>query len=80
LSSLAVLPGEQGKGLGRILVAAFLQEAARKGVSYVYLTTDALENARVNAFYQQQGFELVRTYVTPEKRQMREYRYHLANT
>jgi ribosomal protein S18 acetylase RimI-like enzyme len=77
LSSLAVSPGEQGKGTGRILVAAFLQEAVRKAGSYVYLTTDARENARVNEFYQQQGFQLVRTYVTPEKRQMCEYRYFL---
>lgn len=77
LSSLAVSPGEQGKGAGQTLVAAFLREAERKGASYAYLTTDALENARANEFYRQQGFELARTYVTTEKRQMFEYRYLL---
>jgi hypothetical protein len=46
--------------------------AARR-VPAVCLTTDCSSNERVNRFYQQLGFRLGRTYVTPEGRAMNEY-------
>ena len=44
-----------------------------RGVSSVSLTTDRDNNERTNDFYQKLGFELARTYVTPEGRAMNEY-------
>jgi ribosomal protein S18 acetylase RimI-like enzyme len=73
LMSIAVLPEAQGGGMGKALVEAFLAEAHRRGCAYVNLTTDAVNNEAVNAFYRRQGFRLVRTFETPEKRLMNEY-------
>ena len=73
LMSIAVLPGAQSQGLGRSLVAAFLAEAARRGLRQVDLTTDKVNNDPVNAFYLRQGFSCSRSYCTPEGRAMNEY-------
>jgi GNAT superfamily N-acetyltransferase len=73
LMSIAVDPSFQGRGLGKQLVIAFLTEAARRGCTHVNLTTDALGNEPTNAFYQKMGFELYRTYTTPEGRRMNDY-------
>lgn len=73
LMSIAVLPGEQGRGLGRALATAFLQEAAARGLEWVNLTTDEVENESANAFYLRLGFQHARSYVTPEGRLMNEY-------
>lgn len=73
LMSIAVDPGIQGKGIGKALVTAFLDEARRVGLSHVNLTTDKLNNDSVNKFYLNYGFHCIRTYVTPEGREMNEY-------
>ncbi len=73
LMSLAVVPGQQGQGTGRALVHVFLEEAARRGVRKVDLLTDKVNNAPVNAFYLRQGFTLLRSYATPEGREINEY-------
>lgn len=73
LMSIAVLPEEQGKSAGKQLVTAFLDRARQCGLSYVNLTTDALDNVSANRFYQKMGFVLTRTFLTPENRQMNEY-------
>lgn len=78
LMSIAVLPEAQGKRIGQILVTAFLCEAARRGLEYVNLTTDRLNNESVNKFYTRMGFKLLRDYVTPEGRLMNEYIIQLA--
>jgi len=75
--SIAVLPGEQSQGIGQRLVAAFLEEAAKRGLQQMDLTTDKCNNASVNAFYLQQGFSCVHSFVTPEGREMNEYRIDL---
>lgn len=80
LMSIAVDPAEQGKGVGRQLVSAFLQKAKSCGASSVVLSTDAINNDSVNRFYLSAGFQILRTYFTPEKRQMNEYIYQLANS
>ena len=77
LMSIAVLPGEQSQGIGQRLVAAFLEEAAKRGLQQMDLTTDKCNNASVNAFYLQQGFSCVHSFVTPEGREMNEYRIDL---
>jgi ribosomal protein S18 acetylase RimI-like enzyme len=73
LMSIAVRPESEGKGIGKQLVTAFCQELAKRGVPAVCLTTDRDNNDRVNHFYQQLGFCLSQSYVTPEGRAMNEY-------
>lgn len=73
LFSLGVLPQQQGRGIGRKLVASFLKEARNRGCTQVVLTTDKEGNDPVNAFYVASGFVLQQQYVTPEGRGMNEY-------
>lgn len=73
LSSIAVLPGTSGRGLGGRLVEAFCDEAARRGCRQVVLTTDADENESVNAFYLRSRFVLDRTFPSGRKRLMNVY-------
>lgn len=73
LMSLCVDPEAQRRGVGKSLVEAFLGEARRRGLSSVVLETDAEGNDAVNAFYERQGFVLVRRIRTPEGREMNEY-------
>lgn len=74
LMSIAVDPQEQGRGLGKRLVEGFLMEAKRRGAISISLTTDKLNNERVNRFYSQSGFICARSFTTSEGRQMNEYR------
>lgn len=80
LMSLAVSPSSQRSGLGRLLVQAFLVEAGKRGAVMVNLTTDQLENERVNSFYKELGFELNSTFRTPEGRSMNEYLLEICST
>lgn len=73
LMSLAVDPTSQGHGIGRRLVAEFVEEARAHGCERVLLSTDRDGNDTVNAFYRRLGFELNREYQTPEGRAMNEY-------
>jgi ribosomal protein S18 acetylase RimI-like enzyme len=73
LMSIAVRPEAAGRGLGQQLVRAFCDELARRGAPAVCLTTDRTNNERPNRFYQQLGFQLSSTFVTPEGRAMNEY-------
>jgi ribosomal protein S18 acetylase RimI-like enzyme len=79
LASLAVLPQSQGKGIGKVLTLAFLQAAQDKGAQRVYLTTDALNNDAVNAFYQRLGFRVARQFWHTPQRLMNEYVYDFAD-
>ena len=73
LMSIAVLPENNGKGMGRMLINAFLDEAHTRQVKKIYLTTDKNDNDRVIFFYNSVGFELVHSFITPEGREMNEY-------
>lgn len=55
LSGVAVHPDAQGKGVGQIVMRAWLAEMRRRGVEGCYLVTDAVENERVNRYYQKSG-------------------------
>jgi ribosomal protein S18 acetylase RimI-like enzyme len=77
LMSIAVLPETQGKGIGRKLVDAFLVEADRRGLKQVNLLTDKQDNNATNRFYQRYGFHVHRSYITPEGREINEYRIDL---
>ena len=71
--SIAVAPEFQGHGIGKQLVETFCQELAARGEPAVCLTTDRDHNEATNQFYQRLGFELARTFITPEGRAMNEY-------
>jgi ribosomal protein S18 acetylase RimI-like enzyme len=73
LMSIAIRPEAAGHGMGQQLVVAFCQELARRGAPAVCLTTDRDQNERTNHFYQQLGFRVSSTFVTPEGRAMNEY-------
>lgn len=77
LMSLAVNPAWQGQHCGRHLVTSFLAEAENRGLGKVYLDTDTINNERTNEFYRRVGFELERSFETPEGRPMNEYSIEL---
>jgi ribosomal protein S18 acetylase RimI-like enzyme len=73
LMSIAVAPEAQGIGIGQVLVKAFLEEADRRGLKSVDLSTDKLNNDHANRFYHCLGFRCSRAFITPEGREMNEY-------
>lgn len=75
LASIAVLPGNQNKGLGKALHKRFVREMAMRRVKHIYLLTDAINNDPVNNFYLTYGFVLRNTFETAEGRLMNEYWY-----
>jgi GNAT superfamily N-acetyltransferase len=77
LMSIAVCPEAQGKGIGRLLVGAFLSECRRRGLEGVSLTTDAAENGAVNGFYRRLGFSVSQSFATAQGRLMNEYQIRL---
>jgi ribosomal protein S18 acetylase RimI-like enzyme len=70
LMSLAVDPKQEHRGIGRALVAAFVERVAASGERRLWLTTDAADNDRVIHFYERQGFARSREFVTDEGRAM----------
>lgn len=75
LSSIAVSPNTQGKGVGKALVVKWLDEAKSRGSKGAFLTTDADNNQAVNSFYQNLGWKLESSYSTYEGRKMNRYVY-----
>ena len=75
LSSIAVDTNVQGKGVGRMLVLRWTEEAKSRGSKGCFLTTDADENDAVNMFYQKLGWQIESNYTTPEGRKMNRYIY-----
>jgi GNAT superfamily N-acetyltransferase len=73
LSSIVVSPAAQGRGIGKMLLGAWITEARRRGASGCYLTTDAEGNDAVNSFYQKTGWRLESSYLTREGRRMNRY-------
>ena len=72
LSSIGVKPGEK-RGIGTELINAFIQRAKDLGAISVRLTTDTYRNEAVNAFYQRQGFNLLRTFEAQPGRWLNDY-------
>ncbi len=73
LSSLAVSPATNGKGVGRALVESFCKEAESRGASSVYLLTDRDDNEPVNQFYGKCGFRLESSFGRQSRRIMNRY-------
>jgi ribosomal protein S18 acetylase RimI-like enzyme len=73
LSSICVDPQAGPSGVGSTLIAAWEDRVRALGVSSAYLTTDALENDVVNAFYRKRGWHFAGSFSTPEGREMNCY-------
>lgn len=73
LSSLAVNPRAEGRGLGAGLVEAFCTASEDHGAGNVYLTTDQTANERVNAFYTRCGFKVLAQMQRADGRRMNLY-------
>lgn len=73
LYSIGVQPGMQGRGIGRKLVGAFLEEARTRGCASVYLHADAEGNDGWNVLLCKMGWRLENSFSTPEGRRMHEY-------
>ncbi len=56
LSAIAVDPNFTRSGIGSMLLSAFCGEARRRGLRFVYLTTDRDDNDSTRQFYVRQGF------------------------
>ncbi|MBD3344999.1 MAG: GNAT family N-acetyltransferase [Chitinivibrionales bacterium] len=77
LSSIAVAPKYQGCGIGKLLIKLWIQKISYRNIISCYLTTDAENNCRINAFYQSQGWKLDFIYQTAEGRKMNRYIYEI---
>lgn len=73
LSSICVDPDLQGHGIGRDLLRAWTTEAADRGATRAFLTTDADDNASTLRFYESSGWSRAATYSTAEGRRMHRY-------
>lgn len=75
LASIGVRPDRMNDGIGSLLISELKECVDFEIYQYIALETDALNNEGANCFYQKNGFQLVRTFETPEGRKMNEYRY-----
>lgn len=73
LTSIAVSPKAESKGIGKSLVCTLLDDVRNLNFSYITLKTDAHNNEYANRFYIKCGFSLHETLSTPEGRVMNEY-------
>ena len=77
LSSLAVNPYVQNKGVGKQLVNAYISNLKTSKIKTIQLTTDAENNDKVNCFYERLNFKKTKTIVRNDSRLMNEYCYYL---
>ncbi|HSD73828.1 MAG TPA: arsenic resistance N-acetyltransferase ArsN2 [Steroidobacteraceae bacterium] len=61
LRSLAVSPGDRGRGLGLALTRALEQHAARSGLASLVLLTETARN-----FFEQQGYQVIARADAPQ--------------
>lgn len=73
LSSIGTSHLCRGAGVAGSLMIEFENEAMKHGAGHVFLTTDASDNDRVNAFYRKQGYEIVTSFQQNGGRDMFRY-------
>lgn len=73
LSSIAVNPEIESKGVGSKMMEAFCDEAFQRGSDSVYLTTDEDSNDLTNRFYLKNGFHLEAVFTQTNSRKMNRY-------
>lgn len=76
-SSLCVLPGLSGRGIGSALMNAWVHRAKEMGAETAFLVTDAHGNDAVNRLYAREGWVLSEMFVTGERRVMNRYEFNL---
>lgn len=72
-ASMCVSPAAAGAGVGGRLSAAWSTQAAARGATRAYLTTDADDNDAVNRHHQAHGWHIDATYTTATGRRMHRY-------
>ena len=75
LASICVEPKIGKQGIGSKLIDHLKGMVDFNNYAYINLETDAENNDAVNRFYVKNGFELARSYFSPEGREMNEYRF-----
>ena len=73
LSSIGVIPNVRGTSIGKNLLKCFENEAFSRGVEFVYLTTDKLNNERVNQFYRKNDYVVESSFMQNSVRPMLRY-------
>ena len=73
ISSIAVDPKIQTKGIGSQNISSLVEKVQDTGVSIIRLETDSVGNDKANSFYQKNGFILELESITPEGRKMNHY-------
>ena len=73
LSSICVEPSHQGTGVGHQLIDEWTGRVRRHGVTGASLTTDAVDNDAVNAFYLAHGWQVAERFTTAQGRRMHRY-------
>lgn len=77
ISSIGVFPQMKNLGIGSKMIEYLYQISDKEVFDYIKLETDRKGNDNVNHFYEKNGFKLIDFYITPEGRQMNEYRMYL---
>lgn len=70
LYSIGVSRDAQGKGIGKMLLAASEESLKREGVKRVSLTTDYENNEKTLGFYHSMGYDTLYEFVTYPDRKM----------
>lgn len=78
LSSIGTTVVSRGSGVAASLILEFEKEAMARGVDFIYLTTDAEQNDRVNAFYQKNGYAVASRFQQNGRRDMLRYEKQLS--
>ena len=73
LSSIGVIRNFGGKSLGGMLLAGFEHKVLSKGIYFVYLTTDQVNNDHVNSFYTKYGYKQESQFMQQGSRPMLRY-------
>jgi ribosomal protein S18 acetylase RimI-like enzyme len=70
LLSIGIDSKDKGKGYGKVLLEAFENEALKRGINKIALTTDYNNNDGVIAFYKKSGYEVFYEFITYPNRKM----------
>ena len=70
LISIGVMPTDQNKGIGTLLLSTYEDYCLKNNLKGIYLTTDADKNNHVLNFYKKSGFEIDLTFYQGKDRRM----------
>lgn len=77
-SSMCVDPAVAGRGIGSLLIRAWVQQAREQGAQFAFLTTDGKGNEVVNAWYLREGWVLHDQFFANGDRLMNRYEFDLS--